>query len=397
MPAAGVVAAVEVSTDGGATWHTATGTSSWTYPWIVHGAPSTTIRARAVDDSGNIGAPSAARTVSVSCPCSIFRRETPASPDSEDGSSVELGVKFRSDVAGQINGIRFYKAATNTGTHVGSLWTSSGTLLAQATFTGESSSGWQQVNFPSPVAIQPNTTYVAGYFAPNGHYSADGVRDQPTARGRARHPRQPAPARPARQRERQRALPVHPAPAPSRTNTYQSENYWVDVPFTPDRADPAAGPGDERQRHGGSPAGDGQLDRRRRAAARRPATGSPPTSAPPPRRRSRSARPPARKTITGLTGGTTYTFTVTAINEKGSGPESAPSNAVTPTIPNPPGAPTAVSATAGPLQATVNWTAPASDGGSPITSYRITPYIGSIAADADDRVGAGLLGHGHAA
>ena len=113
---------------------------SWTYTWIVHGAPSTTIKARAVDDSGNIGAASAARTVSVSCPCSIFSGMTPASPDSEDGNSVELGVKFRSDIAGQINGIRFYKASTNTGTHVGSLWTSSGTLLAQANFTGETSS-----------------------------------------------------------------------------------------------------------------------------------------------------------------------------------------------------------------------------------------------------------------
>ena len=35
----GVVAAVEVSTDGGATWHTASGTSSWTYVWTVHRRP----------------------------------------------------------------------------------------------------------------------------------------------------------------------------------------------------------------------------------------------------------------------------------------------------------------------------------------------------------------------
>ena len=119
----GVVSAVEVSTDGGATWHPANGTTSWTYPWTVHGSPSTTIEARSVDDSGNIGAPSAGRTVSVSCPCSIFAGSTPTTVDGGDGQSVELGVKFRSDVAGTISGIRFYKATANTGTHVGSLWT----------------------------------------------------------------------------------------------------------------------------------------------------------------------------------------------------------------------------------------------------------------------------------
>ena len=52
----GAVAAVEVSTDGGTSWHTASGTTSWTYSWIAHGAPSTSVRARAVDDSGNLGA-----------------------------------------------------------------------------------------------------------------------------------------------------------------------------------------------------------------------------------------------------------------------------------------------------------------------------------------------------
>ena len=101
----------------------------------------------------------------------IFGSATPAQIDSSDSNPVELGVKFTSDVAGTINGVRFYKASTNTGTHVGSLWTASGTLLASATFTNETASGWQQVVFSSPVSIAANTIYVAGYFAPNGHYS----------------------------------------------------------------------------------------------------------------------------------------------------------------------------------------------------------------------------------
>ena len=43
-------------------------------------------------------------------------------------------MKFRSDVAGTITGIRFYKGAANTGSYIGLLYSSSGTLLAQATY-----------------------------------------------------------------------------------------------------------------------------------------------------------------------------------------------------------------------------------------------------------------------
>ena len=86
---------------------------------------------------------------------------------------MELGVKFTSDTSGHITGIRFYKASTNTGTHVGNLWSSTGTLLASANFSGETASGWQQVNFSTPVAITDNTVYVGSYHANGGHYSAD--------------------------------------------------------------------------------------------------------------------------------------------------------------------------------------------------------------------------------
>jgi len=35
------------------------------------------------------------------------------------------------------------------------------------------SNGWQEVDFSQPVTIDANTTYIASYFAPNGHYSAN--------------------------------------------------------------------------------------------------------------------------------------------------------------------------------------------------------------------------------
>ena len=57
------------------------------------------------------------------------------------------------------------------GTHVGSLWDTSGDLLAQGTFTNETPSGWQTLTFASPIAITAGTTYVASYLAPNGHFS----------------------------------------------------------------------------------------------------------------------------------------------------------------------------------------------------------------------------------
>jgi hypothetical protein len=108
------------------------------------------------------------------CPCTIWPASaTPVLAANNDTSAVELGVKFRTDRAGSIAGVRFYKGATNTGGHVAHLWSSSGTLLATASFTGETASGWQQANFATPVAVSAGTTYLASYHSDNGHYAAD--------------------------------------------------------------------------------------------------------------------------------------------------------------------------------------------------------------------------------
>jgi methionine-rich copper-binding protein CopC len=180
----GVVGGVEVSTDNGATWHPATGRANWTYSWQTPGAGGTaTIRTRATDDSGNTETPSAGVTVTVGsgpppppgdCPCTIWPSSaTPATAADSDGDAVEVGVKFRANQNGQITGIRFYKGSTNTGTHLGRLWSATGTQLATATFSGETATGWQQVNFATPVSITAGTTYVASYYAPAGHYAVN--------------------------------------------------------------------------------------------------------------------------------------------------------------------------------------------------------------------------------
>src|SRR5262249_56196732 len=94
--------------------------------------------------------------------------------DGGDARSGGLGVKFRADVDGYVTGIRYYKSAANTGTHVGSLWTANGVRLSTATFSGERASGWQQVTFGVPIAVTANTVYVASYHTDSGHYAATG-------------------------------------------------------------------------------------------------------------------------------------------------------------------------------------------------------------------------------
>lgn len=94
----------------------------------------------------------------------LFATQTPGSLNQNDGVSYELGMKFQSDVAGQITAIRYYKATSETvaaGSHVGHIWDSNGNLLATATFVGESAgAGWQQQTLATPLTIQANTTYV---------------------------------------------------------------------------------------------------------------------------------------------------------------------------------------------------------------------------------------------
>ena len=169
--------AVEVSTDGGKTWNPATGTTNWSYTWTPGATGSVTIMSRAVDDTVNLGNPSTGVTVTVtlpSSPLSIWSNSvTPSILDAGPDNPVELGVQFSSDISGYITGIRFYKSSANTGTHVGHLWSSTGQLLATATFTNETASGWQQVNFATPVPITAGTIYVASYHTNVGHESDD--------------------------------------------------------------------------------------------------------------------------------------------------------------------------------------------------------------------------------
>ncbi len=235
----GVVGGVEVSTDGGTTWRPANGRASWSYSWLPRTTGTVTIKSRAVDDSGNLETPGAGISVTVTprtCPCSIWDASaTPEVLSDPDEQAIEVGVKFQANTNGFITGIRFYKSSINTGLHIGTLWTSSGEELATATFTNETASGWQQVNFENPVAIAANTTLVASYHTDVGRYS---VTANAFATVGVDNP--PLRALPNGEDGGNGIFKYGPRAFP--TETFQSTNYWVDVVFattvTPDTTPP---------------------------------------------------------------------------------------------------------------------------------------------------------------
>jgi hypothetical protein len=145
--AGGQVAGVEASSDGGQTWHYANwspGANTWNYSFVATAIGSLTVEVRAVDDSANLSAPTSA-TLTVGprgCPCGVFADAwAPVNPAANDSTELELGMQFQSAQSGYITGVRFYKGTGNTGTHTGTLWTTTGAKLASGTFTNETATG----------------------------------------------------------------------------------------------------------------------------------------------------------------------------------------------------------------------------------------------------------------
>ena len=223
----GVVAGVEVSVDGGSTWHRATGRTSWSYTFTPKSAGPLSVQARAVDDSARLSASvgTTSTVVPRSCPCSIWSSSAaPTSGPVTDAAPLELGTRFRSSVGGQVTGVRFYKGVGVTGTHTGSLWSADGRQLATGTFQNESASGWQTLTFAQPVSVTAGNDYVVSYYSPTGQYVADaetftggGIQNDPLTA----EPDQPG-APNGVYRSGGTGFP---------TDTWRGTNYWVDVVF----------------------------------------------------------------------------------------------------------------------------------------------------------------------
>jgi Domain of unknown function (DUF4082)/Viral BACON domain len=152
----------------------------------------------------------------------IFGARTPAVVDGGDPQSIVLGVKIFSDVPGQVLGCSFYKAATNIGVHVVSLWDSVGRLLATQVVRSETASGRQSVLFATPVSIAANQVFTCGYFAPNGHFSND--KNTFTSQNNDPPLHVPISGGVFVYSEQSTRWP---------TSTWTASNYWVDVLFAP--------------------------------------------------------------------------------------------------------------------------------------------------------------------
>ena len=145
------------------------------------------------------------------------------------GQTFELGVQFESNVAGVVTGVLFYKQRGTTGTNVGHLWSSNGTLLASATFSNETSSGWQDVNFATPVSIQANTIYTVSYDtgSPNFYYDSEYFAKGGVTKGNLTAPASTT----INNRVLDNGVYNYGGDFPIASQSYA--NFWADVAFAP--------------------------------------------------------------------------------------------------------------------------------------------------------------------
>lgn len=145
---------------------------------------------------------------------------------SDDTRAVEVGVRFRSNVSGTIEALRFYRGTGNANGYVAHLWSNTGTLLAQVPVKDGRIPGWQEAPLPTPISITAGTVYVVSYFTSNGLFARDVsgltnavVSGNLTAPGSAS--------------VGGNGVYVYTSSGGFPSSSYKDANYWVDVRFKP--------------------------------------------------------------------------------------------------------------------------------------------------------------------
>jgi hypothetical protein len=141
----GVVGAVEISVDGGTTWHPAIGRENWTYTTTFNNNATVNIRSRAVDDSGNLEVPGSGITITVG---------TPAPPPAVSSVNPNSGTQGLSLTSVIITGSNFQSGTTcsfGAGITVNSCAFNSATqLTANITIGSTATVGTRNVTVTNP-------------------------------------------------------------------------------------------------------------------------------------------------------------------------------------------------------------------------------------------------------
>jgi probable HAF family extracellular repeat protein len=164
---------------------------------------------------------------------------SPAIPVANDNSPVEVGVKFTVFVPGSVSAIQFYRGAPSGSGFTVHLWDANGNLLATGQAPANQAAGWQTAALDQTVELQPDATYIASYYSPDGGYAVDtnyftnnGISRGSLLAFSAAVPSEGGTAIP-------NGVYVYGVGGGFPTQSYLNSNYWVTPVFQPD---PSVGP-----------------------------------------------------------------------------------------------------------------------------------------------------------
>jgi hypothetical protein len=149
----GVIGGVEVSVDGGTTWHPANGRASWTYPFTPNHTGSYTLKSRATDDSLNVETPGAGVTVSTGGTTTYSITGTISPTAAGSGATATLSGASSATVTANGSGVYTFSGLSNgtytvtptksgyTFSPLSSAKTVNGANVTGVNFTGSQSTG----------------------------------------------------------------------------------------------------------------------------------------------------------------------------------------------------------------------------------------------------------------
>lgn len=151
----------------------------------------------------------------------LFSSSSTPAAFGNDGLVIQTAVHFHSTANGSIVGIRFYKAPTDPATtHSVYLWdNATSTQLGTAITAGETSSGWQEADFASPITITSGTVYSASLQTTSQVYSYTQSYAFPFTSGNL-------------VAEATNGYYQYTSSVVNPNSTFSQTNYWIDVVYS---------------------------------------------------------------------------------------------------------------------------------------------------------------------